>query len=462
MKTRFLALAALVLGLASCQNDFEGERVNGSAEVDFQLSVGAPELVGTRAGENGAADTQAAYDSALGAIDYLQAGGLNDDDYRVDWNEVDLRYSLEVYDKADDYTDAEPVKKRMVQIVDEYQQVTFDLRLVPGREYHFVVFADFVEQDADDDSAIETQRELGLRHNIGETLAKITVKDEAKNGEFDEFINDEISDAYFAVRDITVSSSKPEPIFLERPYGKIRVIATDLAELNLNVEPAKVVVKYDAPHAAAFNAVTGEIDTTEVTETEYTTTFNTGVCKEVAKGGLQNHFYTVDYDAETVFDADGVERHSHITLFTDYILGEAEQAPIHFEISAYDQNGDPIKTTNFDTDIPVQRNYLTTVIGNVLTTATHIEVTIDDNFAGNHYFNLWDGMSATMPEYDDATKTYIVREASELAWVAAQVNGTTRATAQTFKGYTIQLAKDIHLNGELWNPIGATGLFEGT
>ena len=117
MKARFLALAALVLGMVSCQQDVELATPQGG-EVDFQLKVDAVEL-STRAGKDGAADTQAAHDSAFGAIDYLQATDVADP-YRVDWTEVDLRYSLEVYDKAADYANAVPVKDRQVVIVDKY------------------------------------------------------------------------------------------------------------------------------------------------------------------------------------------------------------------------------------------------------------------------------------------------------------------------------------------------------
>ena len=63
MKARFLALAALVLGMVSCQQDVELATPQGG-EVDFQLKVDAVELA-TRAGKDGAADTQAAHDSAF-------------------------------------------------------------------------------------------------------------------------------------------------------------------------------------------------------------------------------------------------------------------------------------------------------------------------------------------------------------------------------------------------------------
>ena len=183
MKARFCALAALVLGLASCQNDFDAANVGVGGEVDFQLSVNAPELA-TRAGENGA-DTQNALDSAFGAIDYLQ-GGAAQDALRVDWTDVNLRYTLEVYDVDENgnlvgEAPYAPVKDRQVIIVDEYKPVTFELRLVPKRHYRFVVFADFVPQtvtDGTQTSAITAQANIGLHHVIGNTLADIKVKND--------------------------------------------------------------------------------------------------------------------------------------------------------------------------------------------------------------------------------------------------------------------------------------------
>ena len=464
MKAKFFALAALVLGLASCQNDFDGVKQNAKGEVNFELSVGAPDLGATRAGKDGA-DTQNAFDSAFGAIDYLQ-GAVRDDQFRDDWGDVDLRYTLEVYDAVDleageTYEGATPVKDRQVIIVDEYQPVKFELRLVPNRDYHFVVFADFVEdglwQDTDLDQGYKAQANLGKHHIIGETLADITIN------ELEDDINDECTDAYFATKDIKVSNAAPQQIVLKRPYGKLRVIATDLAELNLNVEPAKVKVAYTAKHPQSFNALTGEIGKVEEKE-EYWFEFESGYNDGVTKESLANHFYTADYDDFAkygVTNDNGVSRHTHMTLFTDYILADDEQDAYHFVMEVCDAKGEPIKVTEFATDIPVQRNFLTTVIGNVLTTATDIEVRIDDNFAGYYEYQLWDGKAIAEPKKVDGV--YEIYEASELAWLAAQVNGGTRAAGVSFQGETFRLMKDIHLNDERWTAIGTTGCkFSGT
>ena len=353
MKARFLALAALVLGMVSCQQEFDGAAQVGG-EVDFQLQVAAPEL-STRADDNDG-DEQRDHNSAYGAIDYLSD---------VEWAEVDLRYTLEVYDVKDDVViGTTPVKDRMVKIVDTYEPVAFDLCLVPNREYRFVVFADFVEEDATDTPTFDAQQNIGKHHFIGETLQNITIKEDR--------INDECTDAYFDFKDITITNSAAQPMVLKRPYGKVRVIATDLAELNLNVNPGNVVVEYEAAHVAGFNAVTGEIDATTVwTSTTYGDTYAETVSKET----LADHYYTEGYDKKV---ENG--RHTHMTLFTDYILAEEEQSTIHFTMTVNDKYGQEIKTTEFYTDIPVQRNHLTTIVGNVLTTATEINVTIDDNF----------------------------------------------------------------------------------
>ena len=361
MKARFFAIAAMVLGMASCAKDFAPE-ANLGGEVDFTLAVSAPELAATRAGENGENDGVNGHNSAYGAIDYLSD---------AEWENVDLRYTLEIYDVADDYTNATPIKDRQVKIVDKYEGVTFETRLAPKRNYHFVVFADFVPEGASDNPALDVQAELGKRHSIGVNLTQITLKEDA--------INDEYADAYFGTLDFNPSNNTynkvEEPMVLTRPYAKMRVVATDLAELNLNVEPAYVKVSYTVPHLVGFNAVSGDI-ATEAATTEYDYHY-----AAISKWDLSKHVYTEGYDAKTVENADKQVCHSHMTLFTDYILATDTQKPIQFTMLVCDQYGNPIKETAFNTEIPVQRNHLTTIIGNVLTTATEVDVTIDDNFA---------------------------------------------------------------------------------
>ena len=437
MKARFFAIAAMVLGLASCAKDFAPDANVAGGEVDYRLSVSAPELAATRAGDT-AENPQAAKDSAFGAIDYFQG---------ADWSKVDLRYTLEVYDYDQsgkyegDY--GKRIKDRQVQIVDSYKEVTFELRLVQGRDYHFVVFADFIEKKEDG-----TQVEY---HTIGETLADITINNDG--------INNELTDAYFATRKVTPGNPthNTETIVLTRPYAKVRVVATDLAELNLNVDPGSVKVVYNTTYPTTFNALTGAIGTEE-TEVSYEYEYNDGVSKD----RLADHYYTAGYDSNEYKDAK--DRHTHMTLFTDYILAEEDQESINFTMSVFDNSESKglIKTVPFNTEIPVQRNHLTTIIGNVLTTATEINVSIDDNFANKvqdapFYVEIWDGESKNEPKFDAETNTYFVARASELAWIAKYVND-----GNTLKGCTVEVIAPIDLNCEEWTPIGYSETFDGT
>ena len=439
MKARFFALAALVLGMVSCQQDFDAAPQVGG-EVDFQLSVAAPELGATRATDLDG-DEFNGHDSAFGAIDYLT---------EADWGNVDLRYSLEVYDVADSYVDAVPVKDRLVKIVDKYQPVKFDLRLVPNRNYHFVVFADFVPQGASSEANTDVQRELGFRHNIGDNLGKITIKSDA--------INDEYTDAYFATKDIVIENSAAQDIVLKRPYAKVRVIATDLNELNLNVNPGKVQVEYDAFHPSAFNAVTGEV------AVDYETrVYSYDYAASVSKESLADHYYTADYDAMKAENANGVKRHTHMTIFTDYILAKDEQESIHFTMKVSDKDGGLIKQTYFNTDIPVQRNYLTTIVGNVLTTATEINVTIDDNFAGNNYVGYKVESAAELAGALTADKTNInVVLANDIdlpiSMLGQQTGGSGeyKLGGEQTKSITIDLnGKKLNITTNYWSGIGA-------
>ncbi|MBQ8423778.1 MAG: hypothetical protein IJY36_05920, partial [Coprobacter sp.] len=111
------------------------------------------------------------------------------------------------------------------------------------------------------------------------------------------------------------------------------------------------------------------------------------------------------------------------TLFVDYILATNEQKPVNFELTAYEDTemANVIRTYKFDTDIPVQRNYLTTIMGNVLTTATEFTITIDEAFTNEHIVDLEAGITKAGSVY-----TIFAAADSEtaLASVLADINET--------------------------------------
>ena len=332
---KLLSILALALCFVACQNEGVENATNGDL-VNVVLTVDAPELGATRAD----ADANAGKNSAFGAIDFF-----ND----ADWANYDVRYILEVYDANDD-GEGEPIyRERLVNYLDKYAPTTFDLRLVPNREYKFVVFADFVEQGKQED----------LYYNTTD-LRNITAKTDAEGWN----AMNEARDAYFVSKNLKVETSLNETLTLTRPFAKLRVIATDLDYIAGYSAPGYVVVTYETePLYKSFNAVNGKLNKdTVLADTELVYGFE--VKKEAP--------YTEGYDAEA----------KNQTLFADYILAcDGQQSPVNFKMAVYESEGGRlIKETEFNTQIPVQRNHLTTIIGDVLTTEANITIVVNDDF----------------------------------------------------------------------------------
>ena len=339
---KLLSILALALCFVACQNEGVENPTNGDL-VNVVLSVDAPELGVTRADE----DNFAGKNSAYGAIDFM-----ND----ADWANYDLRYILEVY-AANDEGEGEPIyRERLVNCLDKYAPTKFELRLVPNRDYKFVVFADFVAEgsaEAEDKLAIaDLYYNTADLRNISAITAEPTWN--AMN---------EVRDAYFVSKNLSVNTSLTETLTLTRPFAKLRVIATDLDYIAGYSAPGYVEVTYHTEALyKSFNAVNGQLNDAKMAGDELKYSFNVN----------KNIPYTEGYDAEA----------KNQTLFTDYLFAhEGQQVPVNFRMSVYESEGGRlIKTTDFNTQIPIQRNHLTTMIGDILTTEANITVKVDDKF----------------------------------------------------------------------------------
>ena len=203
---KFLALAAVVLGLASCQTEPEGLDVNVGGEQDVNITVSLPE--GTRA------------NSALGAFD------------NVDFTQYDVRFQCEVH-----YGDQKKVLP--VQISDNGTTATFPVRLIANRNYTFVVWADLVEQGETTD----------LHYNTANGLTNITLNDNTW------VAMDETRDAFTCSEVREFKRNANINLELKRPFAKLRVITTDMLEL-MGVMPTTVEVEYTTTHFNTYNALT--------------------------------------------------------------------------------------------------------------------------------------------------------------------------------------------------------------
>ena len=336
---KILALLALVLGVVSCQTEPEGLDVNVGGEVETTVCVSLPEA--TRA------------NSAVGAFE------------NVDWNTYTIRYIMQVF-----YNEHASQAAPQVFYTNE-NTASFPVRLVPGRAYRFVVWADIVEK-GDKANGLGTYNADDDYHYSTADFPNITLMENTW------VAMDETRDAFTAVEYVgDYSSSSQINITLTRPFAKLRVITTDMVELNnLGITPVSAKVTYSAFSHESFNALNGTYSEATIEQT---------------------HTYAIaDYADQT-----GASK----VLFTDYFFADDSDV-VKFELDVYEANVDNqnettlIKHNDFKTDIPARRNYLTTIQGNILTEGNNVEVTVNDAFEG--YNTIVDSAALAQEALDNA------------------------------------------------------------
>lgn len=312
---KFFALLALVLGVVSCQTEPEGFGVNAGGEQDVNIIVSLPE--GTRANAN----------SAEGAFANVDLTG-----------DATIRYILKIYQKVGDEYKAST--NRQVEYSDG-TSVVFPVRLVPNRDYRFVVWADYVKTEADVDNHYNTEDLANI--TLNDTWVAMDETRDAFTGYFDTV---EANEQYTSASSINIT--------LTRPFAKLRVITTDMQELGyLSIAPHNAAVTYMTQFHESFNAFNGEYGDETVSKA--------------------HSFIIKEY-------GDNKANESKV-LFTDYFFADDSDV-VKFVMHVNEANGAPIKSNSFNTDIAVKRNYLTTIQGNILTDGNNVTVTVNPVFDG--------------------------------------------------------------------------------
>lgn len=401
--------------LAGCQNETlpaDGVAADGEGNVMFTLS--APEAMET---------TRA----TLGANSNSALGGLTN----VDFSQYDLRYQLAVY-RVDgtgaDATYTQVVAPQVKIVADGYEPVTYTLRLTPNRSYRAVAWADFVREGQTEDLYYDTSDFENI-HQANLPLQYV--------------INEESKDAYFGSKDVKVGNTDtPATSFeLKRPFAKLRVVTTDWNYGGLGEEmPDKVeVTYYNCKRFLALNALTGEATSTDLADTDgtiYTATLN-----------KDEKAYALGYD----------KTDNNRTIVVDYLMASDEQTPIHMKFTA--KNGETvIATQDLNTQIPIQRNWLTTIIGNALTVGSQFDISINDKFTndwtvGEEWWRS-SGVQPQEPVYDATTKTYIINTKEEFMWLPDHIDEMRTNAGGNF---TLDIRNDIDMSGVEWKPIYPAG-----
>ena len=398
--------------LAGCQAEelFEdGAVAPGDGNVTFTVS--APEAMPeSRAvlGENS--------NSALGGVT------------NVNTEEYDLRYQLAVYRVENgDYVEA--VSPQM-KIVDKYEPVTYSLRLTPNRNYQVVVWADFVREGETEDLHYNTSDFRNI--HVPELPDKYILNDESK-------------DAYFTTVPVSVEEDAvTEDLVLKRPFAKVRVITTDWGYESLEMPDNFKVTYYGCKRFVNLDPVLGV--------SSYEDLGDTGLSGFTATIDKAEKDYAQGYDASE----------GNRTVIVDYLMTDLEeQTPIHIKLEALD--GETlIAAHDLSTDIPIQRNWLTTIIGNVLTTGSEFNITIDEGFenewiVGEEWWRS-SGWTPKEPAYDETTNTYAIYTKEEFMWLPDHIE----TMVSEHPGFTLSIRGDIDMSGVDWKPIYTSGENEYT
>ena len=292
MKKYLIPALALGLVMTSCQSDEPfAPGEGGEKQVTFTLNV--PGELGTRAGE--------AYNSGV--------GGLSN-------NAGELSYTLVL--------DADGDQRTFTQ--KGAGSVVFNPTVVLGRNYTVTAYAHF--GNAWD----------------GKTAIDIT-----------KHFNDETKDAYFKQENIKFELNETsKQITLKRPFGKLRLLATDYtaAGTQLNTAVESVIIEYLDINASKFNPITGLFD--------------------------DNGVYT-NLTTPQTFGYYAAEEDGAMPIFADYIPANSEDNMVDFKVTVKYLNSDETYSRTFN-DIPVRRNALTTLKGNFFTASAEITVNVEDNF----------------------------------------------------------------------------------
>lgn len=212
-----------------------------------------------------------------------------------------------------------------------------------------------------------------------------------------------------------------------------------------------------------------KMDDTDITVSEsyvkvygLSTSFN--VAKQDAGDATGNVTYTQAAVLGGTVKVGSKDYHNLAMNYLGFIPSDGVNVKVDYLLKT--SEGDINRTID---NVPVKPDFRTNIVGNLISGTQDYNVTLDADWGGVEEVEVWDGKFLSQPAFDDATSTWSVKKASELAWLAAAVNGevavTKAATEETFKNQTFVLTADIDLGNYTWTPIGLNGDkggFQGT
>lgn len=322
---KLLLLSTLAFGLIFTSCQSEEPKPGQpGSNEEVAFTISLPDVIGTRA-----TDHTSWTNSALG-------GATNNVGKYVTFTLALYLDDFQVYGE-----------QQTVTCTGNYTSVTFSPKMVIGEEYHFVAYAEF-------DSDVNP-----------------TAMDAI---EFKQALNDEAVDEYFVAKDVVAAPQLSAE--LKRPYGKLRLLANDWAEaerqFNSHIESVKV--EYDFGRPTLFDATTG-----------YFSMPDDNFCKVMEASRVNYTEGEFTAEGSSVVEKENVD---YKTIFVDYIPAHpVDDTMMPFMLTVTFENG-KVYQRSFIQEIPIRRNWLTTLKGDLFTIGSEITLIIEETFDNEHVENI--------------------------------------------------------------------------
>ena len=286
----------------------------------------------------------------------------------------------------------------------------------------------FEVYEAKTESATTTYTKLpSLSQKVAVASKTATVTTKLIKGKTYKF-NDENRDAFFANVEKKVEEAFEQDVTLYRPFAQINFGASDVdASMDISGFTSQLVVK-NVPNQ--FNVLSGEASGDQAEVTLAATAVPARIPETLTVDGK-------DY--------------TYISM--NYILATPEKATKDITLKVMDGTTE-VKVLPVSA-CPMQRNYRTNILGDILSVEGKFNITIDPIYAGDLEVlpEPWDG-SIEDPVVDGNNVT--INNAAQLAGLARDVN-----SGNTYAGKTVTLTADLNLDNKPWTPIGNVHAYPG-
>ena len=217
---------------------------------------------------------------------------------------------------------------------------------------------------------------LFLAYNEGGTIFDVTEGDDLKSLNYKSAVvsNAEAYDAFVACHSYNTLGGSSNEVHLKRPFAQINAATTgdDLAKadkLDAVVTNSQLVIE-KVP--TQYNVMTGEVsEYKDVTYTKNAILYQTGTTTN-----------------EILKDVDGVD-YNYLNMV--YVLaGEGTSTSSNHDATfTFYRDADPQLVRTLDiVNLPIQRNYRTNVVGNLITQTESFKVIIDAEFDGDYIYDI--------------------------------------------------------------------------